>query len=85
MKFNSQICTTKEQSDLDFHTRGHYVIFEDTEFMESKNIYDNLCDCFQWLIEDNRFNKEYLVDQDVIDEHCKGVLEYLDYIRGEEE
>ena len=50
-----------EMMDLDFHTRGHYVIFEDTEFMESKNIYDNLCDCFQWLIEDNRFNKEYLV------------------------
>ena len=50
-----------EMMDLDFHTRGHYIIFEDTEFMESKNIYDNLCDCFQWLIEDNRFNKEYLI------------------------
>ena len=30
------------------------------------------------------FNKEYLVNQDEIEEHCKGVLEYLDYIRGVE-
>ena len=23
--------------------------------------YDNMVDCIEWLIEDNRFNKEYLV------------------------
>ena len=49
------------------------------------NLYDNIVDCIEWLINEGYFNKEYLVDQDTIEEHCKGVLEYLDYIRGEEE
>ena len=37
----------------------------------------------EWLIKEGYFNKEYLVDQEAIEEHCKGVLEYLDYIRKE--
>lgn len=49
-----------ELMNLDFHTGGHYIIFDDTEFMDSKNIYDNLCDCFEWLIKEGYFNKEYL-------------------------
>ena len=42
-------------------------------------------DCIEWLIKKGYFQKEYLVDQEAIEEHCKGVMEYLDYIRGEEE
>ena len=42
-------------------------------------------DAIEWLIKEGYFNKEYLVNQAEIEEHCKGVLEYLDYIRGEEE
>ena len=49
------------------------------------NLYDNIIDCIEWLIKEGYFNKEYLVNQAEIDEHCKGVLEYLDYIKGEEE
>ena len=30
------------------------------------------------------FNMEFLVDQEAIDEHCKGVMENLDYIREED-
>lgn len=47
--------------------------------------WDDLIDCIEDSIVKGYFNKEYLVDQDTIEEHCKGVLEYLDYIRGEEE
>ena len=43
--------------------------------------YDNMIQCIEFLIDDNRFNTEYLVDQEAIEEHCKGVLEYIDYIR----
>ena len=51
---------------------------------EKDNLYDNICDCIEWLIEEGYFNKEYLVDQEAIEEHCKGVQEYLDYIREED-
>lgn len=39
----------------------------------------------EWPIKEGYFYKEYLVDQEALEERCKGVLEYLDYIRGEEE
>ena len=42
-------------------------------------------DAIEWLIKEGYFPKEYLVDQEALEERCKGVLEYLDYIRGEEE
>ena len=54
-------------------------------FDSCDNLYDNIIDCIEWLIKEGYFNKEYLVNQAEIEEHCKGVLEYLDYIRGEEE
>ena len=28
---------------------------------EKDNLYDNLCDCIEWLIKEGYFNKEYLV------------------------
>ena len=28
---------------------------------EKDNLYDNICDCIEWLIEEGYFNKEYLV------------------------
>ena len=31
--------------------------------------YDNIVECIEWLIEDNRFNKEYLVDLTGTDAH----------------
>ena len=49
-----------------------------------ENDYDNMIQCISFLIDDRRFNKEYLVDQDALEERCKGVLEYLDYIREED-
>ena len=30
-------------------------------FTKSNNLYDNLCDCIEWLIKEGYFNKEYLV------------------------
>ena len=50
----------------------------------ANNVYDNMVSCIEWLIKEGYFNKEYLVDQEAIEEHCKGVMEYLDYIRGED-
>ena len=54
------------------------------QFMKS-NLWDNIICCIEWLIKEGYFNKKYLVDQEALEERCKGVLEYLDYIRGEEE
>ena len=48
-------------------------------------LYESIIRMYEWLIKEGYFNKEYLVNQDEIEEHCKGVLDYLDYIRGEEE
>jgi hypothetical protein len=62
------------------HTQYPYYVIS-----KELPIYDALCERIEWLIKEGYFNKEYLVNQDKIDEHCKGVLEYLDYIRGEEE
>ena len=53
-------------------------------FSRYTNMYDNYIECIEWLIKEGYFNKEYLVDQEAIEEHCKGVLEYLDYIRKED-
>ena len=47
-------------------------------------LYESLCGRIEWLIKEGHFNEEYLVDQETLEERCKGVLEYLDYIRGEE-
>lgn len=51
----------------------------------SGNMYDAITRMISFLIKEGFFNKEYLVNQAEIEEHCKGVLEYLDYIKGEEE
>ena len=52
--------------------------------MEGGGYYKGIIDCIEWLIKEGYFNKEYLVDKDTIEERCKGVLEYLDYIREED-
>ena len=128
--FNSQICTTREQSErllalgLKKETADCAIYLNgDNEFIQCsdywgwkeqanmfpawslhrlmemvdpweyknwigediENDYDNMIQCISFLIDDRRFNKEYLVDKEAIEEHCKGVMEYLDYIRGEEE
>ena len=46
--------------------------------------YEFLVGHTEWLIKEGYFNKEYLVNQAEVDEHCKGVLEYLNYIREED-
>ena len=48
------------------------------------DIFDYLIRRIEYAIQEGYFNKEYLVNQDEIDEHCKGVMEYLDYIREED-
>ena len=53
-------------------------------YFDRDGIYESLLLCIEWLIKEGYFPKEYLVDQAEIEEHCKGVLEYLDYIREEE-
>ena len=62
------------------HTQYPYYVIS-----KELPIYDALCERIEWLIKEGYFKKEYLVNQAEIEEHCKGVLEYLDYIRGEEE
>jgi hypothetical protein len=54
-------------------------------FTNKNGLFAAVVDAIEWLIKEGYFNKEYLVNQAEIEEHCKGVLEYLDYIRGEEE
>lgn len=49
------------------------------------DVWRSMIAVIEWLIKEGYFNKEYLVNQAEIEEHCKGVLEYLDYIKGEEE
>ena len=132
MKFNSQICTTREQSERllalglkketadccylwRWESDSHFLYansWEDTHISKSDipawslhrliemvahtqypyyviskelPIYDALCERIEWLIKEGYLPKDYLVNQAEIEEHCKGVLEYLDYIRGEEE
>lgn len=135
MKFNSQICTTREQSErllalglkketADMRYAEYYIgdnfdgpykqwqldvcpplldqdipawslhrlmclVFNSggtcVEFFEDDDAYEILIYKIEMRIKEGYFNKEYLVNQAEIDEHCKGVLEYLDYIRGEEE
>jgi hypothetical protein len=54
------------------------------ELFEDDDAYEILMYKIEIRIKKGYFNKEYLVDQNEIEEHCKGVLEYLDYIRGNE-
>ena len=54
-------------------------------FVYAEDAYEKIIRIIESSIKDGRFRKEYLVDQAEIDERCKGVLEYLDYIKGEEE
>jgi hypothetical protein len=62
-----------------------YMRNECCQHFNDGTLYDNIIDCIEWLINEGYFNKEYLVNQAEIEEHCKGVLEYLEYIRGEDE
>ena len=54
------------------------------ELFEDDDAYEILIYKIEMRIKEGYFNKEYLVDQEAIEEHCKGVQEYLDYIREEE-
>ena len=129
-EFNSQICTTREQSErllalglkketadmfiginwgneLAYDNNGGYTGNIDTiipawslhrliemalqdillcgiSFVYAEDAYEKIIRIIESSIKDGRFRKEYLVDQAEIEEHCKGVLEYLDYIREEE-
>ena len=40
---------------------GGKIIDERRTFLKHNNLYDNLCDCIEWLIKEGYFNKEYLV------------------------
>ena len=130
MKFNSQICTTREQSerllslglkketadmkwlgcsdengdiyhllsDVPHHFRSTDIPAWSLHRMMSMltakrkcllirveaDLYDVLINRIEHEIKEGYFNKEYLVNQAEIEGHCKGVLEYLDYIREEE-
>ena len=53
------------------------------ELFEDDDAYEILIYKIEMRIKEGYFNKEYLVNQAEVDEHCKGVLEYLDYIRDE--
>ena len=47
--------------DSDVQTDGRYISLPNYGFVKKDNIYDNLCDCIEWLIKKESFNKEYLV------------------------
>ena len=73
-----------EMLNIQMQTDGRYVYLADGGFDDHASMYDNIIDCIEWHIKGGYFNKEYLVNQEAIEEHCKGVLEYLDYIRKED-
>lgn len=125
MEFNSQICTTKEQSERllslglkkETADMSHTVVVVNHKveykvdcstaksidipawslhrlielmlcepwykvtFVLGDNPYELMVRAMEW--NKGYLNKEYLVDQQTIEEHCKGVMEYLDYIREE--
>ena len=47
--------------DYDVQTDGRYISLPNYGFVKNDNIYDNLCDCIEWLIKEGYFPKEYLV------------------------
>ena len=53
--------------------------------MFDRDLYNDMITAIEFLIRGGSFNKEYLANQTEIEEHCKGVLEYLNYIKEEEE
>ena len=66
-----------------------------SSFINRNGLYYNIILCIEWLITEGYFNEEYLNEHQVvvneygklcseIEEHCKGVMEYLDYIRKED-
>ena len=64
----------------------NYVTIDGMELFDlnyQKDVWESMLSAVEWLIKKGYFKKEYLVNQAEIDEHCKGVLEYLDYIRDE--
>ena len=79
----------------DFQSDGRFFCLPMFGFDKSDNLYDNIIDAYEWLIKEGYFNKEYLNQHQVVvneygklcsevEEHCKGVMEYLDYIRKED-
>ena len=46
--------------DYDVQTDGYYTCLPHYGFTKKGNIYDNLCDCIEYLIKEGYFNKEYL-------------------------
>lgn len=46
--------------DSDVQTDGRYISLPHYGFVKKDNIYDNLCDCIEWLIKEGYFPKEYL-------------------------
>ena len=40
---------------------GNMLRISQRKSFEKDNLYDNLCDCIEWLIKEGYFNKEYLV------------------------
>ena len=62
-----------------------YILICGISFTFNEDAYEKVIGIIEHQIKEGDFNKEYLVNQAEIEEHCKGVLEYLDYIKGEEE
>lgn len=49
-------------------TEGSNIVYKEQDIFiynsfEKDNIYDNIIDCIEWLIEDSHFNKEYLKEE----------------------
>ena len=66
--------------EISKNSRYHKVTF-----MFDRDLYNDMITAIEFLIRGGSFNKEYLANQTEIEEHCKGVLEYLNYIKEEEE
>lgn len=68
LKFNSQICTTRSQSErlpICFGKKGRVRIrvshiHPTHDGRSGYNHYDSLIDCIEWLVTEGYFNKEYL-------------------------
>ena len=74
----SQVSVSYRWEDYDADDRQLVGFYGD-------GLFAAVVDAIEWLIKEGYFNKEYLVNQAEIEEHCKGVQEYLDYIKGEED
>ena len=92
IQHNKDLPSFSKYAFLDLHKVSVSYEYEDYDGNDcvfasfyGNGFFNAVVDSIEWLIKEGYFNKEYLVNQAEVEEHCKGVLEYLNYIKVEEE